>query len=144
MADPGIITEPVPRPLQKVLRLAVLEHATCEQRRHYPPALNVGLPALGRRRFVPESDEVLDHALRVDVVQAMLRRSLEQDRVPLVWLTRMEGEDVWDCDVEWSNAVRTAGAELGLSLGLVVVTRRSWHDPRSLVGRRWKRLRARS
>jgi hypothetical protein len=144
MADAATITEPVPRPLQKVLRRAVLEHAAAEQRRHHPAVLNVGLPGLGPRRFCPEPGDVLDHALRVEVVQAMLRHSLERSRVPLVWLTRMEGEPVWDCDVDWGCAVRAAGGELGLALGLVVVTRRSWHDPRSGVGRTWKRLRDRS
>jgi hypothetical protein len=144
MADPGTITEPVPRPLQKVLRRAVLEHACAEQRRHYPAVLHVGLPALDPRRYCPEPGDRLDHALRVDIVQAMLRRSLEQSRIPLIWLTRMDGEEVWDCDVDWGSAVRTAGAELGLALGLVVVTRRGWHDPRSRVGRTWKRLRDRS
>ncbi|HWJ83431.1 MAG TPA: hypothetical protein VNS55_14425 [Nocardioides sp.] len=143
MADLGTITEPVPRALQRVLRRAVLELALGERRREHPPVLNVGLPERDPRRFRAEPDEALDHALRVDVVQAMLRRSLERSVVPLIWLTRMEGED-WECDVAWGAAVRAAGAELGVSLGLVVVTRHGWHDPRSGVGRTWKRIRARS
>lgn len=143
MADLATITEPVPGALQKVLRRAVLEHALGEQRRRFPPVLHVGLPGRDPRRFVVEPGGDLDHTLRVEVVQAMMRPSLEGSRVPLVWLTRMEG-DGWDCDREWAGAVRAAAAELGLALGLVVVTRRSWHDPVSLVGRTWSRVRARS
>lgn len=143
MADHATITEPVPRALQKVLRRAVLEHALAEQRRLFPPVLHVGLPERDPCRFEPEPGDVLDHALRVEVVQAMIRPSLEVGRVPLVWLTRMEGEG-WDCDLRWSTAVRVASAELGLALGLVVVTRRSWHDPISRVGRTWSRMRPRS
>lgn len=143
MADHATITEPVPRALQKVLRRAVLEHALGEQRRQFAPVLHVGLPEREQRRFEADPDDVLDHTLRVEVVQAMMRDSLERSLVPLVWLTRMEGAG-WDCDLQWATAARAAAAELGLALGLVVVTRRSWHDPVSCVGRTWARMRPRS
>lgn len=141
---PGI-TEPVPRPLQRLLRQAVLDHATSERRRIHPPVLHVGVPGRPARRFVVEAAaDDLDHALRTDIVEAMLRPSLERDVVPLLWLTRRELEEAdAEEDRHWLSAIGTAGGELGLLLDLVVVTRRSWHDPRSGVGRAWKRLRER-
>lgn len=139
------ITEPVSRALHLVLRRAVLEHATTEERRAaYPPTLHVGLPARPHRWFEIDPAEPLDHALRVDVTQALLRDEVAAGRVPLVWLTRAPSDDPPDCDAAWSTAVRAAAAELGVDLGLVVVTSRSWHDPVTGVGRRWKRIRSRS
>lgn len=139
------ITEPVDRALYLVLRRAVLEHATTEERRAaYAPTLHVGLPGRPHRRFEIEPDEPLDHALRVDVAQALLRDDVAANRVPLVWLTRAESDERLDCDVAWTAAVRAAAAELGVDLGLVVVTARSWYDPVTGVGRRWKRIRSRT
>lgn len=143
MTAPGSLTEPVPRALEKVLRLAVLEHATTEHRRSFAPVLHVGLPERPSRHFEARSDEALDDALRVEVVEAMVRGPLEQSFVPLVWLTRPAAEEA-DCDVAWLRAVRAAGAELGVALGLVVVTRHGWHDPATGVHRRWQRIRRRS
>jgi len=143
MAAPGTLTEPVPRALEKVLRLAVLEHATGETRRSFPPVLHVGLPERATRRFLAEPDDRLDDALRVEVVEAMLREPLERSFVPLVWLTRPVGPEA-ECDTAWMRAVRTAGAELGVGLGMVVVTRHGWHDPATGVARRWRRIRRRS
>lgn len=135
------IHEPVPRALQRVLRAAVLEHLTTEQRRSHPPVLHVGAPGRAARRFEIGPGDRLDHSLRVEVVEAMCRASLARDFVPLVWLTRVEeGHDVED--LAWAAAVGAAGGELGVSLDLVVVTRRWWRDPRTGVGRAWRRLRA--
>ena len=135
---PGI-REPVPRALQRVLRSAVLEHVTTEQRRTHPPVLHVGVPGRART-FEVLPDDRLDHALRAEVVEAMCRAHLAQDFVPLLWLTREEdGHDVED--LAWAAAVGAAGGELGVSLELVVVTRRWWRDPRTGVGRTWRRLR---
>ena len=150
-ADPGHgavpsdgITEPVPRPLARALRRAVIQHARDERRRRYPPVLHAGSPGGATRTFVADPAE-LDHALRTDVVQALLRaRDVPADA--LLWLTRPEtGDpaDVHEADVDWTAAVQAAGAELGRPLTLVVVTRRSWRDPRTGVGRRWARARQR-
>ncbi|NYJ01059.1 hypothetical protein HNR19_001757 [Nocardioides thalensis] len=143
MTAPGCLTEPVPRALEKVLRLAVLEHATTEPRRCFPPVLHVGLPERPSRHFEAGPDDVLDDALRVEVVEAMVRGPLERSFVPLVWLTRPDAEEA-DCDTAWLRAVRAAGAELGVALGLVVVTRHGWHDPVTGMRRRWQRIRRRS
>ena len=51
--------------------------------------------------------------------------------------------DRGDLDLAWVQAVRAAGAEAGVELTLVVVTRKGWFDPRSGVRREWKRLRTR-
>lgn len=102
--------------------------------------LQVGIPSGPTRELELQPDDRMDHALRVEIVQAMARSCLEQDRVPLSWLTRPAvGPD--EGDLEWAAAVGAAGAELGVRLDLVVITRRSWHDPRSGVGRSWTRIR---
>lgn len=144
MAAAATLTEPLPRALEKVLRRAVLEHATEEQRRSYPPVLHVGLPERPGRRFEAGPGDVLDHSLRVEIVEAMARDPLRKSFVPLIWLTRPGDRVRQDCDAEWGAAVRAAAGELGVALGLVVVTRHSWHDPVTGVGRTWTRLRRRS
>lgn len=141
---PGIV-EPVPRPLQQLLREAVLTHASEESRRVYPPIVHAGVPGRATRRFVVDPEDDLDAALRIDIVEALVRPSLERGRVPLLWLTRREYGAEPDAgspvDHPWVAAAAAAGSELSVLLDLVVVTRRSWHDPRTGVGRRWRRLR---
>lgn len=136
---PGI-QEPVPYLLGRVLRGAVIAHARSERRRTHPMVLQVGIPSGPTRELELRPDDRMDHALRVEIVQAMARSCLAQGRVPLSWLTRPTvGPD--EGDLEWAAAVGAAGAELGVRLDLVVITRRSWHDPRSGVGRSWTRIR---
>lgn len=137
----GGLREPVDRAVQQLLRRAVFDHARLECRRIFPPVLHVGVPGIRARTF--EVDGELDLATRTDVVEAMLRPALEKGVVPLVWLTRRGDLAAHDVDGAWSAAVGAAGGELGLALGLVVVTRRSWHDPRTGVHRTWKRVRPR-
>ena len=143
---PGI-QAPVSPLLHRVLRRAVVEHATDERRRRYPVTLHAGLPGTGRagrRSFAmrPGRDGALDLALRIEIVEALCRDSLARDVVPLLWLTRpADGPDLED--LAWAAAVGCAGPELGVDLDLVVVTRRSWRDPRSGVGRTWSRACAR-
>ncbi|TNM43260.1 hypothetical protein FHP29_06070 [Nocardioides albidus] len=137
-----MIREPVPTMLERVLLRAVREHAATEGRCQLRPALHVGIPGAEVRSFPILAEEPLDLALRTEVLEAMCRDHLARDVVPLVWLTRTpEGHDAED--LAWAAAVGCAGPELGVRLDLVVVTRRSWHDPRSGVGRRWTRLRRR-
>ena len=136
------IVEPVPRRLQQLLRRAVLDHATSQSQRVFPPALHVGVPGGVRARFVVGTEDgAVDHALRADVLEAMVRRTRRPGSPTLVWLTRRGRLDVQDVDLAWLAATRTAGAELGTPLLLVVVNRRSWRDPRTGVGREWERLR---
>lgn len=136
------IVEPVPRQLLGQLRRAVLDHATAEGRRTLPATLRVGVPGQVVASFTLGPDEHADHALRADVVAALLRRTQRRGATPLVWLTR--GGDLaeaQDADLEWCAATRAAGGELGRHLPYVLVNRRSWRDPRSGVGREWQRLR---
>ena len=145
-AEPGAITEPVPRGLASLLRRAVLDHAASERRRGFYPLLHVGLPGGLETVFAVRPDETLDHALRTDVVAAMLRRTCRPGAggsEPLVWLTRPGELDVQDVDVAWLAATRAAAGELGRPLPFVVANRRSWCDPRTGVTRRWQRLRDR-
>lgn len=137
---PGL-HEPLTPLLQRVLRGAVIAHARAEPRRHHPAAFHVGMPGSTVRTFETTTGDVLDLALRTEIVEAMARDWLDAEVVPLTWLTRMPGERN-DEDLVWAAAVGAASGELGVRLDLVVLTRRSWHDPRSGVGRRWSRLRA--
>jgi hypothetical protein len=139
------IQEPVPRALAAVLRRAALDHAATERRRGYPPLLHVGFPGGAEEVFALRAGDPGDHALRADVLAAMLQRSRRvAGAVPLVWLTRAGPLDLQDVDACWLSSSRTAAAEAGVALTMVVVTRRGWFDPRSGVRREWKRLRDRT
>jgi hypothetical protein len=85
--------------------------------------------------------EALDQALRCEVLAALLRRG-RADPV-MAWLTRPGDLAVQDVDLAWLRAVTTVGEEVGRVLPYVVVTRAGWRDPRSGVGRTWRRLRER-
>lgn len=140
------IAEPLERRLHEALRRAVFDHALSEPRRVFAPLLHVGRPGGAQAVFAFGAGEPADHSLRTDVVAALLRRTRPPDSPdsgPLVWLTRPGPLDLQDVDAAWLAAARAAGAEAGLPLTLVVVTRSGWRDPRSGVGRVWKRVRAR-
>lgn len=145
----GAITEPVDRRLLALLRQAVLAHVAAEQRRVHPPVVHVGSPG-GPTATLVLGDQRLDHAVRTDVLEAMVRRTRAAATSPaspgpptLVWLTRSGSWEPRDVDLAWLAAARTAAAELGHALPMVVVTRRSWHDPATGVRRDWVRLRPR-
>jgi hypothetical protein len=137
------IQEPVPRSMAAVLRRAVLDHTVSEPRRSHPALLHVGVPGGSEEITAADQDDDLDHALRADVVAALLQRARRPGFVPLLWLTRAGPLELQDVDVQWLASARTASTEAGIGLTLVVVTRRGWADPRSGVRREWKRLRQR-
>lgn len=137
------IEEPVSRAMASVLRRAVLDHTVSERRRAYPPLLHVGVPGGIEEVVAADPDDVLDHALRADIVAALLRRTRRPGFVPLLWLTRPGPLELQDVDAQWLGSARTASAEAGVGLTLVVVTRRGWSDPRTGVRREWQRLRRR-
>ncbi|GAA4805515.1 hypothetical protein GCM10025786_05840 [Nocardioides caeni] len=133
--------EPLPRLLERVLRDLVVAQARCPvaEEDRSAATLHVGIPGRRPRRFRCESGG-LDQALRVEIVEAMARDSLADGQVPLVWLTRApDGPDLED--LAWATSTGAAGAELGVLLEMVVITRRSWADPRSGAGRTWTRVR---
>ncbi len=132
------VVEPVPEPLQRLLRRAVLDLARDERRRQFPSALHAGVPG-GSSRTFEAGEEPLDHALRVDVVEALVRSLGRAPGPPLVRLTRQGPIQVEDADLAWLAATRTAADELGSALRFVVVCRQAWVDPGSGVGRSWKR-----
>ena len=138
------IVEPVPDALHLLLRRAVLDLVEGERRRQFPPMLHVGRPGGPAATFEPDQGEAADHALRVDVVEALLRRVGRGPDPPLVWLTRPGPLEIQDLDLHWLAAAAAAAGELGVGLRMVVVNRRSWRDPRTGVGREWQRLRPRS
>jgi hypothetical protein len=145
--DPvSTITEPVDRQLLALLRRAVLEHLAAEPRRVHPPVVHVGVPGAASTSLTLDQrlDQHLDHALRTDLLEAMVRRTPGDAAWPaLVWLSRSGLRETCDVDLAWLAATRAAAAELGRALPMVVVTRRSWHDPATGVHRDWKRLRPR-
>lgn len=137
------ISEPVDPALATVLRRAVVEHVRVERRHTFPALVHVGVPGGSEEVFAVVPGEALDHGLRTDVVAALLQRSRRGRLVPLVWLTRPGPLVLEDVDAQWLRAARSAAAEAGVSLTLVVVTRSGWFDPRSGAQRVWKRLRER-
>lgn len=145
-AHPGI-TEPLTRPLERLLRTAVVEHVTHERRRAYAPVLHAGVPGRAARTYRVRREDNLDAALRVDVVEALVRPTVRRGRVPLLWLTRptshADADGEAQVDRDWVAAVGAAGAELGVVLDLVVVTKHGWRDPRTGVARSWRRIRPR-
>ena len=139
------IAEPLPRALAAVLRRAALDHVRAERRRGFPPLLHVGFPGGDEEVFALRPEDPRDHAVRADVLAAMLQRVRRvAGAVPLVWLTRTGPLDLQDVDAAWLASARTAAGEAGVALTMVVVTRHGWFDPRSGVRREWKRLRDRS
>lgn len=140
----GELRDPAPSPEQVLLRRAVLEHVRSISGRTVPPVLHVGVPGGQVRDFVVRRDEPTDHALRADVVSAMVGRRPAADgrsALPWVWLSRAGDLHLHDLDAQWLAAACTAYAEAGLDLTMVVVNRRGWRDPRSGTTRTWVRLR---
>lgn len=136
-----VIVEPVPRPLARRLRAAVLELANGERRRCFPATIRFGLPE-GDPIEVPETGD-LDHGLRCDLAAAAFY-DLERRRMTgLVWLTRPGLLSLHDIDASWVSAVLAAAGERGECPTLAVVTRHGWFDPRSGVRRQWRRIRQR-
>lgn len=137
-----LLTDPLPRATGLVLREAVMRHATTERRKRFAPLLHLGRPG-STERTVPAALAGTDHALRSDLVAAVLARLPDKGagREPLVWLTRPGDLGVEDLDVAWLSASAAACAEAGRDLTWVVVTRHGWRDPRSGLRRTWRRIR---
>lgn len=137
------VREPIDPERRRLLRRAVVEHVASLTGRRAPCVVHVGLPGQGARRFTVRGDEPTDHALRADIVAAMVgRRPDTTSAWPWVWLTRAGDLDLHDLDADWLAAASTAYAEAGGDLTMVVVTRRGWRDPRSGASQTWVRLRA--
>ncbi len=132
-----------------LMRRLVLEHKTAERRHRFPAVLHLGAPGrpeVGRIVEEPAGEPTtLDHALRCDVLEAVLKWSghLDRDRPLMTWLTRPGALDVQDVDLAWLRAVTAVNGETDRALAYVVVTRDGWRDPVSGVGRTWLRLRRR-
>jgi hypothetical protein len=121
----------------------VLDFRVSERRKVFAPVLHVGVPGGTGLAYEPRRDEPMEHALRADLVAALLRRTRTGPVEPLVWLTRTGELVLEDVDAAWLSAARSAYAEAGVGMTMVVVTRRGWWDPRSGRRREWKRLRRR-
>jgi hypothetical protein len=127
----------------RFLRRAVLEHRVSERRKTFSPVLHVGVPGALELVVDHRAAGPMEHGLRADLVAACLRHTRCDSVEPLVWLTRTGDFVLEDADAAWLSAARSAYAEAGLGLTMVVMTRRGWWDPRSGASREWKRLRPR-
>ncbi len=134
--------EPLPRPLERMLRLAVLAHVVAERRRRHPTVVHVGHPGGDEVVFACTVEDPDDLGVRTDVLLALLARVPRPE--PLVWVTRPGDLETQDDDARWVAATRAASGELGRPVELVLVGRHGWRDPRSGLSRTWKRLRARA
>ncbi len=139
------LVEPLPRGLRQGLRALVFELLRMGRSRRFPAMLCVGEPGGDRVEWPldPPRPE-LDHALRTEIVAALLVRALDLTDSPVCWLTRTGGPAWHDLDADWLSPTACAYAEAGVSLVWVVVTRTAWWDPRSDLSVSWKRPRARS
>jgi hypothetical protein len=137
------VLEPLTPQTHTLLRRAVLEHRVSERRRTFPPVLHVGVPGALELAVDHDAEGPMEHGLRADLVAACLRHTCVGEVVPLVWVTRSGDFVLEDSDAAWLSAARSAYAEAGVPLTMVVVTRRGWWDPRSGASREWKRLRRR-
>ncbi|HET7194886.1 MAG TPA: hypothetical protein VFI99_07820 [Nocardioides sp.] len=138
-ADPDPLTEQT----DGLLRRAVLDFRVAEKRKAFAPVVHVGVPGTVDLSYEPRREQSLEHGLRADLVAAFLRASGTDPVEPLVWVTRTGEFVLEDTDAAWLSAARSAYAEAGVPLTMVVVTRRGWWDPRSGRSRVWKRLRRR-
>jgi hypothetical protein len=135
--------DPLTPQTQVLLRRAVLDFRLTERRKVFAPVLHVGVPGATGVAYEPRGDEPMEHGVRADLVAAFLRRTRAGPVEPLVWLTRTGELALEDVDAAWLSAARSAYAEAGVPLTMVVVTRRGWWDPLSGRRREWKRLRRR-
>jgi len=134
-----VLDEPLPRAVARLLRHAVLDLAVSDHRVHVPPVLHLGLP--GALAVSVADDPDWDHGLRTDIVATLLGAVPEP--AALTWLTRSGPRSLHDADAAWLGPVLAAHAEHRREPTFVVVTRHGWTDPRSGVGREWKRIRRR-
>lgn len=138
--------EPLPRPVLNFLRERVLELRTRCPRSSIHPVLNVGVPGHADLCRTSPAEDNLDQGLRASLLAALLEVARSGDgleRAPWVWVERGGVTDWHDLDADWLPPTLQAYAEGGLPATFVVVTRNGWVDPRSGVGRWWKRLRVR-
>lgn len=134
----AVLCDPLASDQRRLLRRTVLDLATSEHRRRFPPVLHVGTP--GAATITVEDDPAWDLGLRTDLVGAVLRALHDP---AWIWVTRCGSLDQEDVDAAWLGPTVTAAAERGTDVAFVVVTRHGWTDPRSGLRREWKRIRQR-
>ena len=113
--------------------------------RLFTPHVCAGTPGGPRRTLVLSGDStaLLDHALRADLVGALLTEALTVLEQPVVWLARPGLPDPHPLDGPWTGAAIAAFAERAATTGFVVVTRSGCYEPITGLTRRWRRARDR-
>jgi hypothetical protein len=134
-----VLHEPLPSRTARLLRRAVLDLASSEHRHRFPAVLHAGVP--GGAVVSVTDDPSWDQGLRTDIVGSLL--TTLPDPEPWAWLTRVGPDSLQDVDAAWLAPVLAAFAEQDADATFVVVTRHGWTDPRSGLGRTWKRIRGR-
>jgi hypothetical protein len=141
------LSEPVDPGLATALRATALELRDRRRGRRFPAEVSVGRlgrPPHARPWFEVPAHEVLDLALRTEIVGALLQVATDREQVPVACLAR-PGALTWhDLDAQWWPAFHAAYAEAEVPLVAVVVTKNGWWDPRSGLRREWRRLRFRT
>lgn len=147
MRDPGSVsdglTEPLPRALRAGLRDTLLALKARVRTRAFHPELALGVPGGKCVTFELSPADRYDHALRADIIGAMLHRARSVCPEQVCWLSRPGHPSLHDLDADWLAAARTAYAEAGAPLTMVIITKTGWFDPRTGVGQTWRRLRRR-
>ncbi len=133
-----VLLDPLPALDRRLLRQAVLALATTEHRRRFPPMVHVGTP--GGPIVSVADDPDWDHGLRTEMIGAVLRALGDPS---WVWVTRAGSLALQDVEAAWLGPTVAAAHERGSDPAFVVVTRHGWRDPRSGVGRTWRRIRQR-
>lgn len=142
--ETGLVA-PLPFPVRSMLRAATVDHLRSERRALFPATIHVGTPG-AFRVSTPVADIAAEFATTADTIHAMVRCAERTgvstpSGIPWVWLTRSGEAGADALDFTLLAPTMHAYAEAGQPLTFFVVTRRSWHDPRSGLQRSWTRLR---
>lgn len=158
-AAPAAPRAPVPAapPLPRGdLRRAVLRLRATSARDGFPSRLLLGVPGgtvvgLVLPTPVPRplpAGVATDHALRTDVVRALLDRWERSAPAglapPVLQLARSGSLELHDADLAWAAAGEAAYGSAGMVARTVVLTRQGWYAPRTDERQVWRRLRDRT
>jgi hypothetical protein len=143
LGQAGVMGEPLlDAETRAALRRAVFGLRCSERRRVFPAQVHVGDPD-GERSTYTDDGDLLDDALRTDIVAAMLRQQPEA-RPSAVWISRVGVPEPHDLDLAWTRPCLAAFAEADeTATWFAVITKRGWYTPLNGESATWQRLRMR-